>query len=995
MVKANRITMKILTIRLKNLASIEGTFEIDFQAEPLRSAGIFAISGPTGAGKSTILDALCLALYDKTPRFSASVESLYMSDIGESRVNQADVKNILRRGTGEGFAEVDFLGASGHCYRSRWSVRRTGSRANGALRSQTIQVTDLTANQELQGTRKELLAQLVTLVGLTYEQFTRTVLLAQNDFATFLKSRESAKAELLEKLTGTEIYSRISSEIYLRSKTADAELNQLKSNATLIELLSEEEITLLRTEKESLTNLREQGSKTLIDLNAQLSVLHTLKLQQEQRDKKVQNMWLDEEKSKKLREEYTRQSDSLIRFRGQCEAVQPDLSRARELDVQIQSLVSQSKQVEEILQGAEKAVNAQANKLQSVQGALHTSCHSLKNLTGEIELPVTEETGLFLESVRNRLKEQEDQLAILQEKNEARVNRLNAFGIEAVTDEQARWMQEQTRLQNARQQMLEWRKAGTEAERLKAQQEEMGHKQEQMRKEITFLTTRLSEKEAELKVLQRLFENARIAMGKDVRTLRLNLRENEPCPVCGGTDHPYRNEEQVVHSLYQNIEQEYQTASAEYQQLNNRNIALKQDLLHLSELSGEITVQLQAFLQEAEQKRPSSEEEQNPDYFEKQLHTVQGKLNLLAEKMHQYHQLYKEWQQHEGQIRTVRSACEALREGVARCHLLIQQVLAAKEQFELLKTAETTAREQFRVVSEQLITLRQERAPLLKGKSVEDAEAAIRKKEKQLNDSVEQVRKEGEEVQSRISGMQGEIRQLNRSIDEWMLRKEQIADPEHLPETIARQQATNQETERRLSTVEARLLQQEQNRKKLKQLEQELTEKQETANRWGKLNKLIGSADGTKFKVIAQSYTLNLLLMHANKHLSYLSKRYRLQQVPGTLALQVIDCDMCDEVRTVYSLSGGESFLISLALALGLSSLSSNNLKVESLFIDEGFGSLDADSLRTVMEALEQLQMQGRKIGVISHVQEMSERIAVQVQLHRAANGKSAITLTN
>ena len=995
MVKANRITMKILTIRLKNLASIEGTFEIDFQAEPLRSAGIFAISGPTGAGKSTILDALCLALYDKTPRFSASVESLYMSDIGESRVNQADVKNILRRGTGEGFAEVDFLGASGHCYRSRWSVRRTGSRANGALRSQTIQVTDLTANQELQGTRKELLAQLVTLVGLTYEQFTRTVLLAQNDFATFLKSRESAKAELLEKLTGTEIYSRISSEIYLRSKTADAELNQLKSNATLIELLSEEEITLLRTEKESLTNLREQGSKALIDLNAQLSVLHTLKLQQEQRDKKVQDMRLDEEKSKKLREEYTRQSDSLIRFRGQCEAVQPDLSRARELDVQIQSLVSQSKQVEEILQGAEKAVNAQANKLQSVQGALHTSCHSLKNLTGEIELPVTEETGLFLESVRNRLKEQEDQLAILQEKNEARVNRLNAFGIEAVTDEQARWMQEQTRLQNARQQMLEWRKAGTEAERLKAQQEEMGHKQEQMRKEITLLTTRLSEKEAELKVLQRLFENARIAMGKDVRTLRQNLRENEPCPVCGGTDHPYRNEEQVVHSLYQNIEQEYQTASAEYQQLNNRNIALKQDLLHLSELSGEITVQLQAFLQEAEQKRPSSEEEQNPDSFEKQLHTVQGKLNLLAEKMHQYHQLYKEWQQHEGQIRTARSACEALREGVARCHLLMQQVLAAKEQFELLKTAETTAREQFRVVSEQLITLRQERAPLLKGKSVEDAEAAIRKKEKQLNDSVEQVRKEGEEVQSRISGMQGEIRQLNSSIDELMLRKEQIADPEHLPETIARQQATNQETERRLSTVEARLLQQEQNRKKLKQLEQELTEKQETANRWGKLNKLIGSADGTKFKVIAQSYTLNLLLMHANKHLSYLSKRYRLQQVPGTLALQVIDCDMCDEVRTVYSLSGGESFLISLALALGLSSLSSNNLKVESLFIDEGFGSLDADSLRTVMEALEQLQMQGRKIGVISHVQEMSERIAVQVQLHRAANGKSAITLTN
>ncbi len=151
------------------------------------------------------------------------------------------------------------------------------------------------------------------------------------------------------------------------------------------------------------------------------------------------------------------------------------------------------------------------------------------------------------------------------------------------------------------------------------------------------------------------------------------------------------------------------------------------------------------------------------------------------------------------------------------------------------------------------------------------------------------------------------------------------------------------------------------NKLTVEQIAKELAEKQTVAERWAKLNKLIGSADGAKFKVIAQSYTLNLLLLHANKHLSYLSKRYKLQQVPDTLALQVIDCDMCDEIRTVYSLSGGESFLISLALALGLSSLSSNNLKVESLFIDEGFGSLDAESLGTAMEALEQLQMQGRE----------------------------------
>ena len=100
---------------------------------------------------------------------------------------------------------------------------------------------------------------------------------------------------------------------------------------------------------------------------------------------------------------------------------------------------------------------------------------------------------------------------------------------------------------------------------------------------------------------------------------------------------------------------------------------------------------------------------------------------------------------------------------------------------------------------------------------------------------------------------------------------------------------------------------------------------------------------------------------------------------------------MFDEIRSVHSLSGGESFLVSLALALGLSSLSSNRMKVESLFIDEGFGSLDAETLSVAMDALENLRTQGRKIGVISHVREMTERIPVQIQVIRSGNGRSEV----
>lgn len=160
---------------------------------------------------------------------------------------------------------------------------------------------------------------------------------------------------------------------------------------------------------------------------------------------------------------------------------------------------------------------------------------------------------------------------------------------------------------------------------------------------------------------------------------------------------------------------------------------------------------------------------------------------------------------------------------------------------------------------------------------------------------------------------------------------------------------------------------------------------------WNKLNSLIGSADGKKFRNIAQQLTLDILLGYANQHLKDLSRRYRLERVKDTLALQVVDQDMGDEIRSVHSLSGGESFLLSLALALGLASLSSNRVRVESLFIDEGFGSLDAETLRVAMDALDSLQALGRKVGVISHVQEMTERIGTRIQVSRVSGGLSKV----
>ena len=953
--------MKILAIRLKNLTSIEGMVEVAFTAEPLHSAGIFAISGPTGAGKSTLLDALCLALYDKAPRFATSVESVNLADVGDNQINQSDVRNLLRRGTSDGYAEVDFLGIDGRRYRSRWSVRRTRNKISGSLQPQTLEVKELDTEKEFQGTKKELLIQLVELVGLTYEQFTRTVLLAQNDFATFLKSKGAAKAELLEKLTGTGVYSRISQEVYARNKAAQEEVTLIQNQMNVIELMPEEELLALQKEKELLAEKRVTGIKLLAEQNEQLNVVRSLKMQEDLWKKKQQEEQEEQARLKVLQGALVSQEEGLVHFKAQWEAIQPDLKKARQLDVQIQSQQDSYTQSKQMLQSANKQVSEQEQKMRMATEQLQVSYSSLNRLLNHVGI----EEALQLEQVEEILRQEADKLTAGINTNEERLLRLNSFGYPLLTEEQMKLQKELTRQQNIRQLTETQTKTKAEIERLE--------------KETTDCLKQLTEQETALKVTQRLYENARMAVGKDVKALRQQLQEGEACPVCGSTAHPYHQEQEVVDTLFRSIEQEYNAAVANCQQINNRSIVLQRDWTHQKMVDGQIGEQLAALYKAG---IDAGNEEQ-----------IQHRLTELAERILEYRNLYAEWQRSDEEIKKMRAHCEALRENVSLCRLAMQKVSSAKEQLLLLQNTASAEQKRFEVIEKALNVLRQERSQLLKGKSADEAEAVVAKREKELNLALEKARKEVEAVYNRLSGLQGEMKQITLAIGELQEQYKKIESPEQLPEIIKKQQEENLNTERALSTMEARLLQQAKNKLTVEQIVKELAEKQTIAERWAKLNKLIGSADGAKFKVIAQSYTLNLLLLHANKHLSYLSKRYKLQQVPDTLALQVIDCDMCDEIRTVYSLSGGESFLISLALALGLSSLSSNNLKVESLFIDEGFGSLDAESLRTAMEALEQLQMQGRKIGVISHVQEMSERISVQVQVHKKVNGKSVLTV--
>jgi exonuclease SbcC len=225
--------MKILRISLRNIASLAGEHTVDFTVAPLVNTGLFSISGPTGSGKSTLLDALCLALYDETPRMCAVAGTNAVDDAGKS-VQQGDVRNLLRRGCGEGYAEVAFVGVDGQTYTAHWSVRRAQGKADRALQPTQHALFRGDARNETErhhaadGTRTDVKNAIVAKVGLTFDQFRRAVLLAQGDFATFLKAKDTERAEILQALTGTERFEKISIAVFDRNKREEAAAREIQ-----------------------------------------------------------------------------------------------------------------------------------------------------------------------------------------------------------------------------------------------------------------------------------------------------------------------------------------------------------------------------------------------------------------------------------------------------------------------------------------------------------------------------------------------------------------------------------------------------------------------------------------------------------------------------------------------------------------------------------------------------------------------------------------------
>ena len=1240
--------MKILSIKIKNLASLEGISEIDFTKEPLVSAGIFTITGATGAGKSTILDALCLALFAQTPRHTQAKESgIEIADGLKNKLSIGDIKGILRKGTADGFAEVTFIGIDGNKYTAIWKVKRAFNKIEGSLQADTLELINTVTSIKFGGKKTDTLKEIERLVGLNFTQFTRSVLLAQGDFTAFLKAEKKEKSSLLEKLTGTDIYSEISVKIREKYNEKKIELNELIKQMGGIQLLAPEdieqyntkiteinaEINRLKTDEQTLITAISWHT-TFVEIensidaaNSQLQNIKERKLHAADRIKKIDTInEVQEIRSKveskenciktleknnrelnkinaeietleiqlKIKEEELLVANKNLK---QCETnyenAKPLIDKAKEYDTLIKEknvqlsaleneLTNATKKKEEqlkIIENKQKEIDRINNELEIIFNWINT--HSEKKSIAEntklivsklndastllqqentIETNIGNTKALIEKNEKTyvrlvqQIKGEEAKLPLVNDTLSVQQKKLTDYNIENLKQSESNYSHLFAHLVSAKACWDLFYKNTIDLQKCKLKIDTNKKDLESKKAEQEITKAELEKASIKKEYAEKMYRRAELETAKDVVSLRTNLADQDPCPVCGSTHHPYKTEYKQLNNILNVLKEEYDNCNIIYNKyakqdhvieteitninntlnisaseeheltkedkaLNSKWISFaideaclqlpnteKSTWLHnqiyitkealdsnrkyqdeynqlnkLFEVQKEKQINIKDDIQKITQEINNSENTKqitnsDLDRYNAELDVTNQKASEIEKKLNIYFSTAGWWENWKKEPEKFINHVTTFSGDWHKKNLLLDEInkkteLQKAELDSLLKqlvnfenTILKDTNTNFKNIQTEILSYKTKRRELFNNKTISEVEAelktAIEKFVFEIKDFTNQLdawkgilnRNQGNKYQleNSIKDNKKELleitKQINAFIFKYNLLKEATIDDKQLyellsyssdwllaekkwindlnanlnkEETILKERITQLEkhiekkqsdkskaelvidqaelkltietTTTHKSEYEYKLRQDIDNKKEVGYIQDKINVTKIIFEDWQKLDDLLGSADGDKFRQIAQEYTLEILLSYANNHLQFLAARYELERIPNSLALQVQDKEMGDEIRSVHSLSGGESFLVSLALALGLASLSSNKMKVESLFIDEGFGSLDGETLSIAMDALERLHNQGRKVGVISHVYEMTERIHTQIKVTKQLNGKSKI----
>lgn len=1074
--------MRILHVRFKNLNSLVGEWEIDLTHPAYASDGIFAITGPTGAGKTTILDAICLALYGRTPRLN--------------RVNKSG-NELMSRQTGECYAEVTFETQAGR-YRSHWSQRRARKKPNGELQSPKHEISDADSGEIFEAKIRGVADQIEIATGMDFDRFTRSMLLAQGGFAAFLQAVPDERAPILEQITGTEIYSHISVRVHERQREEREKLNILQAETAGIVILEPEQ------EKE-IQQALESKQKGEIDLTAKFA----------ETGKAI--TWLTAIDG--LKKEIISLADEASKRQSDIDAFKPDrdkLSRAlsaASLDGLYAMLTAtRRQQVED-----QRAFKSEEEAIPELESSAKELAESLKMAEHQTVI-VKEElkaTAPLIQKVRSLDQRLADQKKTVLEAEES--CQKEAAKIE--TDRQSRLEEQEKRSvakktldlidnylkEHAQDEWLVSGLAGVEEQLrgLISKQKEIVQKEADQEKALTALEqttkslddsqkqcgSRKQELEEALKNLQQgkdalkqllgdrllreyrteketlLRELAFLSKIAELEDHRTKLEDGKPCPLCGATEHPFAEgnisvpgeTEQRIAVLTKLIRtaEDQETVirkleEAEVAARKNLTEGEKQEVTAANDKKA--AAKALAELKEDLEKLRADFAERRQGVSAKLLplgvtEIPETKVSSLLESLRAR---LKAWQAQVKTMVEVDKQIADLDSEMKRLDAVIETQSKAlaenRERLETLKGAHAAGRE--------------ERKALYGDKNPDDEETRLNKAVSVAEVAEKKVRGLHNELQQKWNIAKTHVESLKRRIDqrEPELRKseaefsaelgpvgfldeerflearltagqrdELYSKAKELDDSQTDIKVRQKDRETRLATEIARkvtdksleelepqfkeyddslkelrdiiaglkhkLSENTAAKERIKAKQTAIEDQKKECQRWGNLHELIGSSDGKKYRNFAQGLTFEMMIGHANRQLQKMSDRYLLiRDDAQPLELNVVDNYQAGETRSTKNLSGGESFIVSLSLALGLSNMASKNVRVDSLFLDEGFGTLDEEALDTALETLAGLQQEGKLIGVISHVPALKERISTRIQVTPHTGGRSQVS---
>ncbi len=1005
--ESQTLILKILKLRFRNIHSLKGDHLVDFTIAPLRDAGLFAITGPTGAGKSTILDVITLALFNKIPRFAVKgTESISKTDIEK-------IGSVLTHFTDDAYAEIEYE-CHQQAYRSKWSISRART---GNLRDYDMELATLPDGIFKELKKSEVPAENERILGLKYEQFIRSILLSQGDFARFLKSDDKERAKLLEDITDSHIYREIGKKVFETARAKEDELKGLRLQIDMIKLYEDD---LLTEKEDTLKNNRHR----LKDMEDQLHILADRLAKMEQKslllakknaaDGALKNLEFKKvsfgEQALKLNKH-----QALDTFRGSLTLWQNEKNRVTQLRKDIISFQQQASKANENVQAAllEMSVfthtgvsetdfmakmKAFENKVIALDGQLNTLAQAGKTTKDRLNLLLSQDNDFAKDIEKLKVTEDQYQWA-MQRKAELALVPMAFDGSNAALTQSLQAMQE------AIVSLTVMYKDITTQEKLSSENAVLSLQIATSESEIQAASKDVLVFAEKVEQLKYALDDANEKKQHWLKIATLDdhrhaLRDGSPCPLCGALHHPYTESLPQKIGEYEILIQQLTDQLAYVTQQDRAvktNIAIGQSTIQNHQKRvGENTSYIEKIKESYRDNLQSSAQIQQEVETKKALsigYQQEAKVRAEKEFLESLTTVLSELQDITAQYRTVQHTRKSQYTGNdinGDADKIQNAFVAAKETFQSLQVALSISEKEAAEATSRWQNIQNGLMDSLLDLGYQDPQAAIQsilpdddlrrilqqkdgliKEETELNNTLQQIAID-------LGGME------DIATDDDIVSQQKA---EYL--TLNKQKAQLHEES---GAIENEMKNQTLLRKQYQALRETLRQMEEKATPIFHLNLLIGDATGNKYAKFAQNLSLKHLLSLANLRLAKLTDRYLLAETDIEDDLKITDLYQGNTLRSVKTLSGGETFIVSLALALSLADMASQNVRLDSLFIDEGFGTLDQETMEIALITLEKLQSEGnRTIGIISHVESLKERITTQIKVHKDNLGYSKI----